>query len=165
MKGKPMRKIWLALLLGCCALAVYLWAETPKAGLYEVTTVTTWQPSPFPAGMDPGTHPQTTQICVTQQQIDTYQGIPPQSNRNCNYSNLVKKPNGFSADIVCNRGMDMRGTIDSISDEQGGAKIKIRMNGTINAGSGPKQIEMTALSDAKFKGSDCGSVKPADPPK
>jgi hypothetical protein len=66
-------RVWIP--VSCCvlALAVYAWAQGRKAGLYEVTTDMTWQQSPFPAGMGPGAHgPRTSQVCVTQAQIDKY---------------------------------------------------------------------------------------------
>ena len=87
-----MRKTRVWMMLGCCllALTVLAWAQSNrKPGLWEVTSTMTWQQSPMPPGMQapPGSPfgggPRTTQVCVTQAQIDKFGGPAPQTRGDC----------------------------------------------------------------------------------
>jgi len=157
-----MRKIQVAIPLGCClaVLAVYAWAQGRRAGLYEVTTTMTWQQSPFPAGMGPGATPYTTQVCVSQEQIDKYNGVPPQTRGDCQVSNMVKKDDGYTADISCKGQMSATGTVEASYTGDGHGKTKIHMTGAMQMGPNSKPVEYTMLSDSTYKGPDCGDVKP-----
>ena len=82
----------------CFCNGASAWAQsTRKAGLWEVTSTMTWQQSPMPAGMpvNPnspfagGAH--TTQVCVTQAQIDRYGALPPQTRGDCQVTNIQKE--------------------------------------------------------------------------
>src|ERR1039458_487142 len=90
-----MRRTRVSIALVCClfVMAALALAQGRKAGLWDLTTTTTWQESPFPAGMlgSPaagGTH--TMPVCFTQQQMDKYAAIiPPISD--CRVTNLDRK--------------------------------------------------------------------------
>ena len=153
------------ILASCLATAViFAWAQGPKAGLYDITTNMTWQQSPFPAGMGPGGGPHTSQVCVTQEQIDKYNGAPPQTRPGCQTSNVVKRDDGFSADISCPAPMSATGTVESTYTPDGHGKSKIHMTGQIAMGSSSKPIEYTIETESTYRGADCGNVKPIAPP-
>jgi hypothetical protein len=157
------------LFAGICALTMALiaWAQAPKAGLYEVTSNMTWQQSPFPAGMQApagspfGGGPMTSEACVTQTQIDKYNGLKPDTRRGCQISNVNKRENGMSADIVCSGSMNGKGTVESSWTDSGHSKSKIHFTGELQIGQNSKTVEWTVESDATYKGPDCGTVKPA----
>lgn len=50
-----MRKTRFVAMVIVCLLstAIYVWAETRKAGLWETTTTMIWQQSPLPGGTPP----------------------------------------------------------------------------------------------------------------
>ena len=105
--------------------------------------------------------PRTTQVCVTQAQIDKYGAVPPQTRGDCQMTNLVKKADGFAADISCTGQMQSKGTVEATYDGQGHGKTKMHMVGTMSRGPQSAPVEYTMLSDSTYKGEDCGSVKPA----
>lgn len=166
-----MRKSRIWSTLGCCffVIAALVWAQNRKAGLWELTTTQTWQQSPFPAGMSSappgggGNSPfgggtRTTQVCLTQQQIDKYGAIVPQI-RGCQVTNIVKTASGMTADMVCTGKMSGKGTLDASFDGDH-ATGKIHFIGSIQAGPNTKPIEWTTHSSSIFKSADCGDVKP-----
>ena len=157
------RKILIA--AGTLAVALIALAQTPtpKPGLYEVTSKMTWQQSPFPDGMQPppgfgGTH--TAQTCVTQAQIDKYNGPKPQANRGCQVTDIQKSGNGMTAEITCGAPMSGKGTVETSWTDSGHNKSKVHFNGSMQMGPNSKQIEWTLETESTYKGSDCGSVKP-----
>jgi len=165
-----MRSTRLWITLSCCLFAMTLagWAQGRKPGLWEMTTTTTWQQSPFPPGMaaaSPSANPfmasglHTTLVCLTQEQIDRYGAIVP-STRGCQVTNLVKSAHGMTADWVCNGMMSGKGTLESSWSDENRAVGKVHFAGSIQAGPNPKPIEWTAESTSVFKGADCGAVKP-----
>jgi len=151
---------------GALALALIALAQSPapKPGLYEVTSKMTWQQSPFPEGMPapPGTGgPHTAQTCVTQAQIDKYNGPKPQANRGCQISNIQKNDNGMSAEITCGAPMAGKGTVETTWTDPGHSKSKVHFTGSMQMGPNSKTIEWTVEAESTYKGPDCGSVKPA----
>jgi hypothetical protein len=98
-----MRSTRVCIVLSICifALAAMASAQTRKAGLWEMNTNMTWQQSPFPGGNAPGGGAHTTEVCVTQEYLDKYGAIIPQSHGNCVVSNLVKTDHGMTADYAC----------------------------------------------------------------
>lgn len=150
---------------------VLVWAQARKAGLWELTTTQTWQQSPLPAGMAPpgganapfagGTH--TTKVCLTQEQIDKYGAIVPQS-RGCRVTNIVKKANGMTADMECTGTMSGKGTLESTLTDEEHAKGKVHFIGTMHMGPNTRPVEWTVQSSSVFKSADCGDVKPAPMP-
>ena len=144
-------------------MPVFVWAQSRKAGLWELTTTQTWQQSPSAAAMAGGTH--TTLVCLTQQQIDKYGAIVPQTRgRACEVTNIVKKGDGMTADMVCTGAMSGKGTLESHLVDSDHAKGKVHFVGSIQAGPNAMPIEWTAQSSSVFKGADCGDVKPVPMP-
>jgi hypothetical protein len=167
-----MHKTQLRVLIGCClfALAIFAWAQaTRKPGLYETTTTMTWQQSPFPPGMQApanspfGGGPHTTQICLTQAQIDKYGAPLPTMRGDCKIANVVLKPTGMTADWICSGRMNGTGSLQS-SWADGVAHGKVHFVGTMQAGPNSMPIEWTSVSTSVYKGPDCGSVQPAPTP-
>lgn len=158
------------LIVAPCAISVALIAsaQTPKAGLYEVTTKMTWQQSPFPAGMQapPGSGgPHSSQVCVTQAQIDKYNGPKPQARGGCEVHNIQKHEGGMTADLTCGAPMTGNGKVETTWTDSGHSKSKVHFNGSMKIGQDTKNIEWTVQSQSTFKGHDCGGVKPADTEK
>jgi len=145
-------------------MAVVVWAQTRRAGLWELTSTQTWQKSPFPPGANPaGVGPHTTKVCLTQKQIDKYGAIVPQS-RGCQVTNIVKKANGMTADMVCTGAMSGKGTLESTLIDDSHAKGRVHFVGSIQAGPNHMPVEWTAESSSVFKSADCGDVKPLPGP-
>jgi hypothetical protein len=162
-------RVWTV--LGCCfiALAIYAWAQGMKAGLWETTSTMTWQKSPFqamnaPAGAAPnspfggGTH--TAQVCVTQEQIDKFGTVPPQTNHGCEVTNVSKTSGGMTADLTCNGPMGGTGTVRATFTDSTHTTSQVHFTGSMQMGPNPLPVEWTVDSTSVYKGSDCGSVKP-----
>ena len=145
--------------------AIFAWAQSRKPGLWETTSTMTLQQSPFPAGMPNspnspfGGGPRTTQVCLTQEQIDKY-GAPTPASHDCQITNVVLKPHGMTADMVCSGRTTGKGIVESTWSEDGTATGTVHFVGTIQAGPQPRPIEWTSHSTSVYKGADCGSVKP-----
>jgi hypothetical protein len=152
------------LLVGVCGLALELfaWSQGRKAGLWEVTATMSWQQSPFPAGMGPMSQPRTTQVCVTQEQIDKFGTAPPQTHGDCQVNNVVKKATGMSAELVCTGQMSGKGDIQAWWNDDLHSSAKVHFLGAMQMGPSPKPIEWTVDSTSVYKGADCGSVKPIE---
>jgi hypothetical protein len=168
-KGKIMRKIGLWIVLGCwlCAGAIVASAGTRKAGLWELTTTMTWQQSPTIPGTEGdalkgGTH--TKDVCLTQEMIDTYGALLPQSRGQCSIANKVVKPGGMTADWVCTGMMSGKGALESSWTDTEHAKGKVHFVGTFLVGSELQPVEWTTESTSVFKSADCGLVKPQSLP-
>jgi hypothetical protein len=168
-----MRKTRVWITLSCCliALAVFAWAQSGrKPGLYEVTSTMTWQQSPMPPGMQapPGSPfgggPRTTQVCVTQAQIDKYGGAPPQSRGDCQVSDVVMKPMGMTGVYACTGAMAGNGTYEASWEGDGRYKAKVHFTGTMTMRQNTRPIEWTMESSGVYKGADCGSVQPVTMP-
>jgi hypothetical protein len=156
-----MRKNRTWITLGGCffAMVVFVCAQNRKPGLWELTTTQTWQQSPSAAAMPGGTH--TTLVCLTQQQIDKYGAIVPQTHgRSCEVTNIVKKGDGMTADMVCTGTMSGKGTLESHLIDNDHAKGKVHFVGSIQAGPKAMPVEWTIQSSSVFKSADCGDVKP-----
>lgn len=164
-----MRKSRFWITLSCCliALAVFAWAQSgKKPGLYEVTASMTWQQSPMPQGMQapPGSPfaggPRTSQVCITQAQIDKWGGAPPQSRGDCQVSDQVMKPMGMSGVYACKGAMTGNGTYDASWEGDGRYKTKIHFTGTMTMRENTRPVEWTIETSGVYKGPDCGSVQP-----
>jgi hypothetical protein len=167
-----MRKTRVWITLSCCVfvLAVVASAQSNrKPGLWEITTTMTLQQSPMPPGMPapPGSPfgggPHTTQVCLTQAQIDRY-GAPMPQQRDCQVTDVVLKPAGMTASLVCSGRTNGTGTVESNWSEPDHARGKVHFVGTIQAGPNSRPIEWTTESVSVYKGPDCGSVQPAPMP-
>lgn len=155
------------LLVGVCgaALGMLVSAQGRRAGLWEVTANMTWQQSPFPGGMGPmGGGPHTTQVCVTQEQIDKFGTVPPQAHGSCQVTDVVKKADGMSAALVCTGPMSGKGDIQASWNDDLHATSKVHFLGAMQMGPNPKPVEWTVETTSVFKGADCGGVKPLQMP-
>jgi hypothetical protein len=136
---------------------------SPKPGLYDVTNKMTWQQSPFPAGMQapPGSGgPHSSQVCVTQAQIDKYNGPKPDARGGCQISNIQKHDAGMTAEITCGAPMTGKGTVATDWTDSGHSKSKVHFTGSMQMGPDSKTVEWTVESESTYKGHDCGTVKP-----
>ncbi len=167
-----MRKTCVWITLGSCLLAVSMlaWAQGRKAGLWAVTTTMTWQQSPFqgmnlPAGamanspFGGGSH--TTEVCVTQEQIDKFGTVPPQTNRGCQVTNVKVASGGMTADLTCSGPMSGSGTVKATWTDASHSASHVHFTGTMQMGPNPQPVEWTVDSTSEYKGADCGSVRPA----
>ena len=170
-----MRKAHICLILTFFLLAgIHLSkAQSRKAGLWEMTSKTTvLQP-----GNRPGTttnsgtstqaqasEPEGLPVCLTQAQIDKYGVILPPSLRDCEISNVVQKPDSFSADMMCKGSYNGKGSIESTWTDDDHASGEIRFVAKSRDSSAPMSIAWTQESTAVFKSPDCGSVKPRPMP-
>jgi len=162
-------RLWIVSACLICLLltaAVVAWAQSRKAGLWEMTTITTLQQSPFPPGMPAppnspfGGGPRVTQVCLTQEMIDRY-GAPVPANRNdCQVTNIQKGDHSMTAEMTCSGRMTGKGTVESSWSDPEHAKGSVHFTGTIQAGPSPRPVEWTSQSTSVFKSADCGSVKP-----
>jgi len=169
-----MRKTRLWIPAGCfvAATAMLLLAQPSNRhpGLYEATSTMTFQQSPFPAGMQMpanspfGGGPHTSQVCVTQEMIDRYDGAPPQSRGDCRMSNMNRTANGMTADWTCTGQMDGSGKVTTSWTGDGTSNTKVHFTGTMHMGQRAMPVEWTMESTSVFKGADCGSVKPIPMP-
>lgn len=150
----------------CVAVAALIaWAQTPKAGLYEVTNRMTWQKSPFPDEMQASPangSPHTAQTCITQTQIDKYNGPRPVAGGGCQVSNIHKREGGMTAEIACTGSTKGKGTIETTWTDSAHSRTRAHFTGEMQMGQNSKSIEWTIESESIYKGPDCGSVKPAD---
>jgi hypothetical protein len=158
------------IVLTCCLFSVALSAQARKPGLWEITTNMTFQQSPFPQGMaarpgSPFGGPHTSQVCITQEQIDKY-GAPISEQRDCQVTNISKSATGMRAEMVCTGAMNGKGTLEASFLDGAHTKSKVHFAGTMQAGpQGPKPVEWTSESSSTYKGPDCGSVKPMSSPR
>jgi hypothetical protein len=138
-----------------------------KPGLWEVTSRTTWQQSPFAgAAHAPDTSPetatpQTTLVCLTQETIDKYGGPIPQAHNECQLSNVNRTANGMTAGWVCNGRLTGKGSIQSSWKDDNHSSGKVHFAGTMQMGTaGSRPVEWTSQFTSSYKKPDCGSVKP-----
>jgi Protein of unknown function (DUF3617) len=136
------------------------WPQTRKAGLWRVTSTVTWQQSPFPKGMGPMGGPHTTEVCVTQEQIDKYGTVPPQTRGDCQVTNITKTDHGMTAEMECSGRMQGKGNVEASWTDDTHATSRLHFTGSMQMGPSSKPFEWTIESSSVFEGSDCGSVKP-----
>jgi hypothetical protein len=155
-----MHAIKYSLLFGCfIAPTLAATAQDRKPGLYEVTLATTTV-SPTPE-VHP---PRTWQACLTQEMIDKYGAIVPENLSNvCQLVNVVKKPGGMTADIVCSAAIKGKGTLEVVWSDSEHSKGNLHFSGTIHPGDNDIKIEWNAVTSSVYKGPDCSALKPAAP--
>lgn len=149
-----------ALVLTLIALAQHL---KPKPGLYQVTNKMTWQQSPFPDDMKASPRergaPHIAQTCITQAQIDKYNGPKPEaSGGSCQITNIQKRENGVTADMTCGPPMAGKGTVETRWTDSRHSKSTVHFTGSMHVGQNLKTVEWTIDSDSTYKGPDCGNV-------
>jgi hypothetical protein len=153
----------LVILGSCVFLSFPIGAQAPKAGLYDVTSRMTWQKSPFPPGMQsaPGAEqPHTRPACVSQEQIDKYNGPKPQGGGGCQVTNIRKQPNGLTAELSCGAPITGKGTVKTIWIDSGHSKTTVHFTGSMKIGEDTKPVEWTLESESRYQASDCGKLKP-----
>jgi hypothetical protein len=160
------RCIAFCLMLGTAAAIVS--AESRKAGLWQITTIMTWQKAPSIPGeegsrLKGGTH--TTQVCLTQEMIDKYGALLPQSRGQCAIANKVIMHGSISADYMCSGMMSGKGALKSTWSDTAHETGTLHFVGTFQVGSEAQPIEWTTESTSVFKSADCGSVKPPALPR
>jgi hypothetical protein len=149
---------------------VVVWAQTRKAGLWEITSTMTLQQSPFPPGMTPpsdspfGGGPHITQVCLTQAMIDKFGGPIPQ-NGDCQVANMQHDEHGMKGDLVCSGRLVGKGTFEATWLDSEHSKSTAHFTGTVQGRTGAKTIEWTRASTSVFKSADCGDVKPLPMPE
>ncbi len=161
-----MRRISIVVVVACCVFGGTIGASAldRKAGLWELTTTMTWQRSPFPPGAGPavtgnGTS-RTTLVCFTEEQIQKYGAIMPPQHATCTIANVVKKPKGMTADMVCTGRMNGKASLESSWPDAEHATGKLHFVGTMQMGKTTAPVEWTVISSSVFKGAECGTVKP-----
>ncbi len=162
-----MKKLSIAAALACSILGAAAGnAETRKAGLWEITTTTTWQkitggPGSFvdPAAGGARTH----DVCLTQEMIDKYGALLPQSRGQCHIEDKAMRAGGSSASWVCTGRMKGKGELETQWTDVDHANGSLHFVGTIQIGSESKPVEWTTVSTSVFKSSDCGNIKPLQP--
>jgi hypothetical protein len=137
-------------------------------GNLRLSTITTIQQSGNRVGMfastSPGSSPtgnaQTIPVCLTEPLIDTYGIALPPSLRDCEISNVQRKPDSITADMTCKGRYSGKGSIESTwSDDEHGTG-KVHFIGKMKEGSNLLTMGWTQSSTAVFKSQDCGSIKP-----
>jgi|SRR5271157_4505185 len=168
-----MRKTRVWITLGCCLFAVAAFAQaqtTRKPGLWEMTTSMTFQQSPMPPGMQAPAGspfaggPHTMQVCLTQAMIDKYGGPMSQPRGDCQVTDVVMKPDGMTANLVCTGRTNGTGTVETSWTEPDHTRSKVHFTGTLQMGPNSRPIEWTSESVSVYKGPDCGSVQPVQIP-
>jgi hypothetical protein len=166
-----MRKIRVLIIMGCCLFAITLTASSQaarKPGLWETTSTMSWQKSPLPPGVNlpPGMKSPfsgmtvTAQTCYTQEMIDKYGGPMSRPQGGCKITNIVQKPNGMSADLVCTGNMSGKGEVWSSWTDSNHTSGKMHFAGTMQSGQNSTPVEWTTTFTSTYKGPDCGNVKP-----
>ena len=176
-----MSKGRIGIVLLCCLPMLLTAAQgqtKQKPGLWEVTSQMTMAGMPQMPQLPPGTQlppgvqmpqspfaPHTSQVCVTQAMIDKYGGPTSQPPRgDCQITNVVMKPNGMTADMVCTGQMNARGTVTSTWTDGNSTDTTVHMTGTMQMGQNSRPVDMTMHATSTYKGPDCGDVKPAAMP-
>ncbi|MDR3734263.1 MAG: DUF3617 family protein [Acidobacteriaceae bacterium] len=161
-------RAWILFGFWLCAEPAMLSAGTRKAGLWEMTTTTTWQKAPSIPGAETtmvSGEPHTTQVCLTQEMIDEYGALLPHSRGQCTIANKIIATNRVSADYVCKGTMSGLGTLESKWSDSEHEKGAIHFVGTVKVGAESQAIEWTTVTTTVFKSADCGEMKPQSLPK
>jgi len=156
-------KLWIAFLCCLSAAAVYAPAQTRPAGLWTLTTTTTWQKSPYgpgSAGRPANGGPHKKDVCLTQEMIDQWGALLPQSHGNCKIENKVDIPSGMTANWVCTGRMSGQGALKYTWSDVRHAEGSVHFVGSILDGEQTIPVEWTTQETAVFKSADCGGVQP-----
>jgi hypothetical protein len=148
--------------LFACLLPIALpaGAQDRKPGVYDLTiTTTTVSPS---AKAYP---PRTSQVCLTQEMIDTYGAIvPDRLTQACQLVNVVKKRGGMTADLVCSGGITGKGTLEVNWTDGEHAKGNLHFSGTMHPRDADIKIEWNAATTSAYKAPDCSVLNPPTAP-
>jgi hypothetical protein len=175
-KGEIVRTMRFHIVLGCWLIAgaVPSGAQTQsqkittrRAGLWEITTTITWQRSPFEPGKVKGIadgDKHTKLVCLSQEMIDSYGALLPQSRGDCHIENKVMRPGGITADWVCTGKINGKGELATNWIDLEHATGKLHFWGTFQGGPDTFPIEWTTESSSVFKSEDCGNMRPSPVP-
>ena len=163
--------VWITLTLCLLAASVASAQQSPKAGLWLISTTTRIQqqgesPANFSAANQgkASAEPVGLPACLTSEIIDKFGVILPPSLRDCELSNLVQAADSFHADMTCKGSYNGVGSVESTWTDEDHVAGKVRfVSRTGEAGKG-RQMSWSQESTAVFKSSDCGSVKPRKVP-
>jgi Protein of unknown function (DUF3617) len=164
-----LRTVLIPTLLAAAPLAS---AQVLKPGLWEMTTTMTVQQAPSstsPAGASTGANsalkgaPRTMQVCLTQEEIDKFHSLTPQT-PGCQLKNVIKNAASMTADMVCTGVTIGRSTVENLWTDDAHEKSSVHFVRYMQTGGGAKPIEWSAVSNSIFKGPDCGDVKPFHTP-
>ena len=86
--------------------------------------------------------------------------IPDRLTNICQVANVVKKPGGVNADLVCSGPITGKGTLEVIWTDSEHTTGTIHFSGSIQPGETPIKIEWAAVTKSTYKGPDCGAVMP-----
>jgi len=159
--------LWITLTFCLLAAGVSSAQQSPKSGLWIISTTTRIQqqgesPANFSGGHPGQSSPDPVGLpaCLTQEIIDKFGVILPPSLRDCELSNVVQAADSFHADMTCKGAYNGVGSIESTSSDEDHVAGKVRfVSRTGEAGKG-RQMTWVQESTAVFKSSDCGNVKP-----
>ncbi len=143
-------------------------AQSRKAGLWEVTSKTTFPQSGNQLRMSNGSNaadqsaspPAALQVCYTQDVIDQYGVILPPSMKSCRLSHVTQTRTTFSADMVCNGTYNGRGIIEATWTDDEHVSGKVRFAERTNEANTPRSMQWVREDSATFKSADCGTVRP-----
>ncbi len=156
-------QVWAAVVCLLLAGGDLVIGETRKAGLWEISSTTSWQKGPLVpgSGQDPSAqHTRTRQLCLTQEMIDKYGALLPQSRGDCKIEDKVLRSGGSTAKYICSGTMRGQGTLDKECPALQHAKGTLHFTGTMLSDAGTAEIEWTTVSTSTFKSADCGEIKP-----
>lgn len=157
----PMQASKFSIFSAAFAIVFTAGAQDRKPGLYELTMVTTTV-SPSATTYPP----RTVQACLTQEMIDKYGAIVPDTPiRACQLANIVKKADGMTAEMVCSGAIHGKGTLEVNWSDSEHAKGSLHFSGTIHPGEQDIKVEWSAATSSVYKGPDCSSLKPTPPPQ
>lgn len=169
-----MRKthVWITLSFCLLTMATIAPAQNRKAGLWEITSKTTFQQpgnvgmfSATQSGQAPSGDIPAVPVCLSKELIEKFGVVLPPSLRDCQLTNVVNKPDSLMADLTCTGRSNGKGTIETSWSDDGHATGKIHFSSKAKAGP-DKTVTMTWTQDstAVFKSEDCGSVSPRKMP-
>jgi hypothetical protein len=168
----PKQRGWIILSFCIFLGAVLTWAQSRKAGLWEIASSTrveqpgAAQGKPESSGSKDESSPPAggLPVCMTQEMIDKYGIILPPSLRDCELSKVVKTADSFSADMTCKGSYNGIGRIESRWTDEDHVVGAVRFVARTKEGSGGRELRWTESATAVFKSTDCGNVKPRKMP-
>lgn len=107
----------------------------------------------------------TTQVCLTQEMIEKYGALLPQSRGECTLANKVIKSGTITGDYLCTGLMSGKGDLVSTWTDVEHSRSSVHFVGTLRVGGDAQPIEWTTESTAVFKSNDCGGLLPPPLPQ
>ena len=167
------QRVWIILAYCLFVATVFAWAQTRKAGLWQIATTTKiLQPGEPPGSfVEHGNSSESSAavdgglpVCLTQEMIDKYGVILPPSLKDCELSHVTQTGNSFMADMTCKGSYNGMGSVESTWTDEDHVVGKVRFVAKTSGETNARSITWTQKSTAVFKGPDCGAVKPRKMP-